>query len=80
MGCHFLSPGDHPDPGIEPGSPALHGKADALPSEPIKTMSITSKRLIPENCLDQMIISQYLSEIRRYEIWGSESMWKVREK
>ena len=26
------SPGDLPDPGIEPGSPAL--QADALPSEP----------------------------------------------
>ena len=28
----FGSPGDLPDPGIEPGSPAL--QADALPSEP----------------------------------------------
>ena len=28
----FPSPGDLPDPGIEPGSPAL--EADALPSEP----------------------------------------------
>ena len=28
----FLSPGDLPHPGIEPGSPALH--ADSLPSEP----------------------------------------------
>ena len=28
----FLSPGDLPDAGIEPGSPAL--QADALPSEP----------------------------------------------
>ena len=27
----FLSPGDFPDPGIEPGSPAL--QSDALPSE-----------------------------------------------
>ena len=27
-----LSPGDLPDPGIKPGSPAL--QADALPSEP----------------------------------------------
>ena len=31
-GLAFLSPGDLPDPGIEPGSPAL--QADALPSEP----------------------------------------------
>ena len=31
-GLPFPSPGDLPNPGIEPGSPAL--KADALPSEP----------------------------------------------
>ena len=30
-GLPFLSPGDLPNPGIEPGSPAL--QADALPSE-----------------------------------------------
>ena len=32
VGCHFPSPGDLPDPGIEPGSPAV--QADSLPSEP----------------------------------------------
>ena len=31
-GLPFSSPGDLPDPGIEPGSPALY--ADALPCEP----------------------------------------------
>ena len=31
-GLPFQSPGDLPDPGIEPGSPAL--QADSLPSEP----------------------------------------------
>ena len=31
-GWPFLSPGDLPDPGIEPGSPAF--QADALTSEP----------------------------------------------
>ena len=31
-GLLFLPPGDLPNPGIEPGSPALH--ADALLSEP----------------------------------------------
>ena len=31
-GLLFPSPGDLPDPGIEPGSPAL--QADTLPSEP----------------------------------------------
>ena len=32
-GLPFPSPGDLPDPGIKPGSPAL--RADALPSEPL---------------------------------------------
>ena len=31
VGCHFLLQGDLPDPGIEPGPPAL--QADSLPSE-----------------------------------------------
>ena len=31
-GLQFPSPGDLPDPGIEPGSPTL--QADSLPSEP----------------------------------------------
>ena len=31
-GLTFHSPGDLPDPGIKPGSPAL--RADSLPSEP----------------------------------------------
>ena len=31
-GLPFPSPGDRPDPGVEPGSPAL--RADSLPSEP----------------------------------------------
>jgi len=31
-GLPFPSPGDLPDPGIEPGSPAL--QAESLPSEP----------------------------------------------
>ena len=32
-GLPFASPGNLPDPGIEPGSPAL--QADSLPSEPL---------------------------------------------
>ena len=31
MGCHFLLQGNPPNPGIEPGSPAL--QVDTLPSE-----------------------------------------------
>ena len=34
-GLPFPSPGDLPDPGIEPGSPTL--QADALTSEPPRT-------------------------------------------
>ena len=34
-GLPFPSPGDLPDPGIEPGSPAL--QTDALPSEPLES-------------------------------------------
>ena len=37
----FPSPGDLPDPGIEPGSPAL--QADALPSEPQGSLIFHSK-------------------------------------
>ena len=33
MGCHCLLQGNLPDPGIEPGSPAL--QADSLLSEPL---------------------------------------------
>ena len=36
-GLPFPSPGDLPDPGTEPGSPAL--QADALTSEPPGTLS-----------------------------------------
>ena len=36
-GLPFPSPGDLPNPGIEPGSPAL--QADALPSEPLSVKS-----------------------------------------
>ena len=37
-GLPFPSPGDLPNPGIEPGSPAL--QADALPSEPLDRSNI----------------------------------------
>ena len=37
-GLPFPSPGDIPNPGIKPRSPAL--QADALPSEPLATFSV----------------------------------------
>ena len=41
MGCRFVFPGDLPDPGIEPRSPAL--QADSLASKPPEKP--TSKRV-----------------------------------
>ena len=43
-GLPFPSPGDLPDPGLKPGSPALH--VDALPSEPPGTPNIAIHELI----------------------------------
>ena len=44
MGCHFLSPGDLPDPRIEPRSLAF--QADSLPSEPPGKPTISLKNHI----------------------------------
>ena len=47
-GLLFLSPGDLPDPGIQPRSPAL--QADSLPSEPPEKpviRYIICKKLLP---------------------------------
>uniref|UniRef100_A0A452FS50 protein-tyrosine-phosphatase n=1 Tax=Capra hircus TaxID=9925 RepID=A0A452FS50_CAPHI len=44
-GLPFLSPGDLPDPGIEPGSPTF--QADSLPSEPSGKCTIN---VMPLNC------------------------------
>ena len=52
-GLPFPSPGDLPDPGIEPGSLAL--QADALPSEPSVGQTIfivTPKYYLPFHCAD----------------------------
>ena len=55
-GLPFPSPGDLPDPGIEPRSPALH--ADALPSEP------PGKPLgVPLVSLCSLGVSNFLEEI-----------------
>ena len=42
-GLPFPSPGDLPDPGIEPGSPAL--QADTLSSEPLGKPGLTAMQL-----------------------------------
>ena len=57
-GLLFPSPGDLPNPGIEPGSPTL--QADALPSEPPGkpnyTMEVTNrfKGLDLVDCLEEL--------------------------
>ena len=52
-GLPFPSPGDLPDPGIEPSSPAL--QADALPSEPLN-LNQKAKRW----CLrDDVLVCEY---------------------
>ena len=51
-GLPFPSPGDLPDPGIEPGSPAL--QADALPSEPPGK---------PQNLQRSILTPVYLSDM-----------------
>ena len=48
-GLPYHSPGDLPDPGIEPGSPAL--QVDALPSEP-PGMSYHSREVPPATPTD----------------------------
>ena len=50
-GLPFPSPGDLPEPGIEPGSPTL--QADVLPSEP-------PRKHVPFNCLLFLPISHSL--------------------
>ena len=46
-GVPFPSPGDLPDPGIEPRSPAL--RADALPSEPLGKVQVNE--LLNKECI-----------------------------
>ena len=48
-GLPFPSPGDLPDPGMEPGSPAL--QADSLPSEPRgKPLCVLAAQACPTLC------------------------------
>ena len=56
----FLSPGALPNPGIEPGSPAL--QADALPSEPPGKPNLYFLLLSMLNLLTlRMVICEYLT-------------------
>ena len=66
-GLPFSSPGDFPDPGIEPRSPAL--QADALTSEPPKWHQIISIRII--FCSSHNKILQKISTEKSQELWNS---------
>ena len=52
-GLPFPSPGDLPDPEIEPGSPTL--QADALPSEPPGKSKLSVKVSVNKNVLLEYI-------------------------
>ena len=79
-GLPFPSPGDLPNPGIEPGSPAL--QADTLPSEPSgkqrdsreiflsylqSNESQTSMELFTHNPRSQQTVNEYPQTIKRKE-------------
>ena len=61
-GLPFPSPGDLPDPGIEPGSPAL--QADALLSEPPgkQEISVWILMLFKFSCYKCIILSGYRTQ------------------
>ena len=42
----FPSPGDPPEPGVKPGSPAL--QADSLPSEPLRDVNSEDSKQLDE--------------------------------
>ena len=54
VGCHFVSPGDLPDPGMEPGSPAVLGgffTTVPLGSIPLIYSSVQSSRSVVSDSL-----------------------------
>ena len=54
-GLPFPPPGDHPDPGIEPTSPALAGEflTNEPPGKPLVSMSVAAFLLCPHMILPQ---------------------------
>ena len=54
-GLPFPSPGDLPNPGIEPRSPAL--QADSLPTEPLGKPLTVNEMVIFIQCLNKMTVS-----------------------
>ena len=61
----FPSPGDLPDPGVEPGSPAL--KADSLPSEPPGKPHILCPACLPKSIC--WTCNPQCGGMRRWDLW-----------
>ena len=74
-GLPFPSPGDLPDPGIEPRSPSLW--ADALPSEPPGKPKVISNKLTSYFISTVFFIQRWQNfEVleNRYFIWGTVTL------
>ena len=67
-GSPFPSPGDLPDPGIEPGSPTL--QADSLPSEPPGKLSHFISQSHLEDACDTKITLSVLTDNLPVIIWN----------
>ena len=61
VGCHFPSPGDLPDPGIEPRSPAL--QADSLSSEPSEKLWIHGPTEMIRSLMKYLLKAYYIQGI-----------------
>ena len=70
-GLPFPSPGDLPDPGIEPGSPAF--QADALTSEP----EVTYLNFTSLSCVQLFVTPQTAAHQASLSITSSWSLLKL---
>ena len=76
-GLPFPSPGDLPDPGIEPGSPAL--RADALLSEPggiSIVLKVTYLKILLDDSASDIIITYLLPALPYFE-WQKSKLLEV---
>ena len=71
-GLPFPSPGDLPNPGIEPQSPAL--QADSLPSEPpgMKTMPAELLKILKDDAVK--VMQSICQQIWKTQQWSQD--WK----
>jgi len=76
-GLPFPSPGDLPDPGIEPGSPTL--RADALLSEPggiSIVLKVTYLKILLDDSASDIIITCLLPALPYFE-WQKSKLLEV---